>query len=313
MQNYYSPEGTRYALAENKEYIGSITGLKYAKENGIILEGRAVMCDSSHNLYVELGSFRGIIPREEAVFSLTGEPVKDIAVITRVGKPVSFIITDIEEDGQGNVSIYLSRKLAQKDCFENFVSTLTLGDVIPAVVTHMEQFGAFCDIGCGIIALLPVDCVSVSRIGHPAERFVCGQRLYVVVKNIDEDLNRITLSHKELLGTWEENAAAFEAGQTVAGVIRSVENYGIFVELTPNLAGLAEWCDNVSVGQNAAVYIKSIIPEKMKIKLVIISSSCEKAGVVAPEYFIKEGHLSRWRYSPKECSKEIVTDFDLLS
>ena len=42
-----------------------------------------------------------------------------------------------------------------------------------------------------------------------------------------------------MLGTWAENAALFSPGQTVTGVVRSVEDYGIFVELTPNLAGLA--------------------------------------------------------------------------
>ena len=53
-----------------------------------------------------------------------------------------------------------------------------------------------------------------------------------VVKSIEN--GRITLSHKELLGTWEENVALFSAGETVAGIVRSVEPYGIFVELSPN-------------------------------------------------------------------------------
>lgn len=56
---------------------------------------------------------------------------------------------------------------------------------------------------------------------------------------------RICLSQRELLGTWEENASLFEQGETVAGIVRSVEDYGIFVELTPNLAGLAEFREGV--------------------------------------------------------------------
>lgn len=54
--------------------------------------------------------------------------------------------------------------------------------------------------------------------------------------------------------------------------MRSVEHYGVFVELAPNLAGLAEPKDGVKVGQQASVYIKNLIPEKMKIKLIIIDS-----------------------------------------
>jgi len=51
----------------------------------------------------------------------------------------------------------------------------------------------------------------------------------------------------------------------VAGIVRSVESYGIFVELTPNLAGLAELKENVHAGQQASVFIKSILPNRMKV------------------------------------------------
>ena len=69
------------------------------------------------------------------------------------------------------------------------------------------------------------------------------------------------------MGSWEENADLFTPGETVTGVIRSIEDYGVFVELMPNLAGLAEIDDNLFEGQSVAVYIKSIIKQKMKIKL----------------------------------------------
>lgn len=63
---------------------------------------------------------------------------------------------------------------------------------------------------------------------------------------------RVSLSHKELLGTWEENAALFSPGETVSATVRSVESYGIFVELTPNLAGLAEPKAGVRAGSRPA-------------------------------------------------------------
>ena len=120
---------------------------------------------------------------------------------------------------------------------------------------------------------------------------------------------RITLSHKELLGTWEENAERFSVGDTVTGIIRSVENYGAFVELAPNLAGLAELRDNIAVGDSAAVYIKSILPQKMKIKLIVVDSFRERLPLTEPEYFITDGHLERFVYSPPDSDKLIYTDF----
>ena len=83
------------------------------------------------------------------------------------------------------------------------------------------------DIGCGIISFLPIDTISVSRISHPRERFYIGMDIRVIVKNLEE--NRINLTHKELLGTWQENADWFSIGETVGGVVRSIEDYGIFV------------------------------------------------------------------------------------
>lgn len=104
---------------------------------------------------------------------------------------------------------------------------------------------------------------------------------------------------------------AFCAGETAAGIIRSIEPYGIFVELAPNLAGLAEWCEGAVVGHCAAVYIKSILPEKMKVKLVIVDSSLPcPVQASSPVYYIDSGHMDFWRYSPDNCEKEIVTVFE---
>lgn len=181
--------------------------------------------------------------------------------------------------------------------------------MITARVTHLESFGCFVDIGCGITSLIPIDSISVSRISHPKDRFRNGQDILAVVKSIDAN-GRITLSHKELLGTWEENAALFCPGETVAGVIRSVEKYGVFVELTPNLAGLAEPREEVTPGQHASVYIKNLLPDKMKVKLIIVDAFDAAYTPPKPEYYIKQGHIKRWRYSPESCSKVIETVFE---
>ena len=190
---------------------------------------------------------------------------------------------------------------------ENYINNLAPGDIIDARITHNETFGSFCDIGCGIIALLPIDAISVSRISHPKDRFHVGDNIKAVVKNVAAD-GKITLSHKELLGTWEENACEFAAGQTVTGVVRSVEDYGIFVEITPNLAGLAEPRENVRVGQQASVIIKSILKDKMKIKLIIID--CFESNYIPKiKYYNNAEIISEWEYSPKDCRKRITTRF----
>lgn len=313
MPNVYLPEGMRLGTPQNGEYISSAEGLRRAMQQDKIIEAPAAMCDCDMNLYVDLGTVRGIIPREEVALVRPGEELKQIAVITRVGKPVAFKVLSVGEE-RGMTTAILSRRLAQIECRNKYIADLIPGDVVKAKVTHMESFGAFVDIGCGIVSLMTIDSISVSRISHPSDRFYNGQEIYAVIKTVDRENDRIFVSHRELLGTWEENAALFAPMQTVSGIVRSIEDYGIFVELTPNLAGLAEYKSGVAVGDVASVYIKSILPARMKIKLVLIDAARgSEQSAPPPRYFVNVRaplHLDRWRYSPDGCAKCIETVFE---
>ena len=145
-----------------------------------------------------------------------------------------------------------------------------------------------------------------------------GDNICAVVKTIDSENHRIFVSMRELLGTWEENARNFEIGQTVFGIVRSIESYGVFIELAPNLAGLAELREGTRdsqiavVGKYVAVYIKNIIPDRMKIKLVLIDAY---KGDIPPKkikYYIdteNTRHIDYWLYSPEGNKKIIESNF----
>lgn len=319
MIDSFKPEGELYFSAENQSILASVAGLERAMQNGTVIEGVAVLCDSDLRLHIDLKCALGILEPEEAVFCREGEKRKDIAIVSRVGKPVAARILSMEKQGD-RVIARLSRRAAQLDCIKHYLSYLRPGDLIPARVTHLENFGAFLDVGCGVTSLLSVDCISVSRISHPRNRLSVGELITVAVKSNDPESGRTYMTLRELLGTWEENAACFEVGQTVTGIIRSVEHYGVFVELAPNLAGLSEVRSEEHaaelrqmIGKSASVYIKSIIPERMKIKLVIIDA--ENCAPLAKKitYFVdtkQTSHISHWLYSPVDSSKRIETRFD---
>ncbi len=335
----YLPEGQLISTPKNRELTSSLSALERAMSGGIILEGMALLCDGRLDLHVDLPAIAGavaVIPREEAVFSLDGEPVKDIAILTRVGKAVCFKVLSISLR-DGAPYIILSRRAAQAECAANYLSTLCPGDIIPARVTHMEGFGAFVDIGCGIPSLLSVDTISISRISHPSDRLRCGQFIRAVVRAVTDGPHgiprRIFVSTKELLGTWLENASAYHAGQTVVGIVRSVEDYGAFVELAPNLTGLAELKDSPTgnglsgramaeslVGRRAAVYIKSIQPDRMKVKLVLLDSYVDTGDTESKDpltpppltYYIDPEdckHIDKWVYSPPSANKRVESVF----
>lgn len=123
-----------------------------------------------------------------------------------------------------------------------------------------------------MFGLVHIEDISVSRIKSPAERFEIGQKINIMIKSIDRKANRVILSYKEMLGTWEENISEFSQGMTVKGIAKETEKSknGIFIELKPNLIGLAEYKEGIEYGQDVDVYIKRIIPEKKKIKLIIV-------------------------------------------
>ena len=104
--------------------------------------------------------------------------------------------------------------------------------------------------------------------------------------------------------------SCISTGETVAGIVRSVEAYGVFIELAPTLAGLAEPKSGVKAGQSVSVYIKALIPEKMKVKLIIVDACQDIPPEPGPEqYFFTGSHIDRWRYAPASSGKEIGTVF----
>jgi small subunit ribosomal protein S1 len=273
---------------------------------GTVLEGRVALCDAAHNLHIDLPCMKGIIPREEGAIGIADGTTRDIALISRVGKAVCFTVMGFENTADG-VRAVLSRRLAQEACRAQYFTAHRTGDVIRAKVTRLESFGAFCDIGCGVTALMPIAGMSVSRISHPRDRLRVGMDICAAILSMQD--GRICLSQRELLGTWEENVARFSQGETVMGIVRSIEPYGVFIELAPNLAGLAEPREDLSPGQTVSVYIKSILPDKMKVKLIVIDVGGEAPPPDVPAYYITQGHLDNFVYSPLLAERRIEMVF----
>ena len=262
----FMPEGWQISEVDlSKEQLTS------AISTGEILQAKVNKCDSNYNLYVDLGnSLIGVIPREEVEavnIDETGFPKPNICM-SKVNKFVQFKVKDV--DSRNN--FILSRRAVGEDALNWITNELQEGMVVNGIVKSMQPYGVFVEIGGGIVGLLHIEDISVARIKTPAERLKIGQKINVMIKCIDKKLERVILTYKELLGTWEDNVKDFFEGETVTGIARETEKSknGIFVELKPNLVGMAEYKDGIEYGQNVDVYIKKIIPDKKKIKLLFV-------------------------------------------
>ena len=117
----------------------------------------------------------------------------------------------------------MNDKLLENEVLElnkNFYSKVKAGKILQGKVKSIQPYGVFVELQKDIVGLLHIENISIGRIRHPAERFKVGQSIKVVVKKIDFDTGRIILSHKELLGTWEENIKNFNEGDIVKGIVR---------------------------------------------------------------------------------------------
>ena len=102
----------------------------------------------------------------------------------------------------------------------NFIENIQVGANVKGIVKNIKPYGAFIDIGDGVVGLVHIEDLSVARIKTPYERVKIGQEINTKVKNIDKESGKINLSYKDTLGTWEENADKFQKGMHVNGIVR---------------------------------------------------------------------------------------------
>lgn len=141
---------------------------------------------------------------------------------------------------------------------------------ISGIVKAIQPYGAFITLKKGIDALLPIKNISTIRIKTPEDILKKGDTVDVKITEYDESTERITVSHKEFLGSWEDNIKKFDVGNKYNGIVRGTTRGGVFIELMSNLVGLAEHKSGLSYGEKVEVLIKKISPENHKIKLVIL-------------------------------------------
>jgi len=206
-----------------------------------------------------------------------------------LGAHMLFKVTRYEENGRNIVvsarALIMEERERQKEALQE---SLVEGMTVDGTVTSIRDFGAFVDIG-GVEGLIPISEIGWSRVDDIKEHFTIGQEVHVVIKSLDWEKNRISLSLKETLADpWEAVMKDFLVGSIHTGKVARLAQFGAFVTLTPGIDGLIHISklgggrrinhprEVMEAGQDIEVAIESIDNEKRKISLT-------PADYIAPE------------------------------
>ncbi|MBI1693671.1 30S ribosomal protein S1 [Lactobacillus crispatus] len=301
---------------ENGEFFFSVTRLKereaYNKlqkdfEDGNAVEG-TVTSSVRGGLIVDVGT-RGFLPAS----LISNRYVSDLKPY--IGKTMKLKITEI--DPNKNRLILSHKDLVEEEreeAFDKVASQLVVGDVVEGKVSRLTNFGAFIDVG-GVDGLVHISEISYKHVDKPSDVLKVGQDVKVKVIGIDNDRHRISLSIKQTEPSpFEQATADLNEGDIFEGEVKSLTNFGAFVEVADGIQGLVHVSeisnkhvdkpsDVLKVGQSVKVKVLNIDPSDRRISLSIKAADSNASS---------ENHNSRPRRSRNENSvnKKYMSDND---
>ena len=302
---------------ENGEFFFSVTRLKereaYDKlqkdfEEGKAIEG-TVTSSVRGGLLVDVGT-RGFLPAS----LISNRYVSDLKPY--IGKTMKLKITEI--DPNKNRLILSHKDLVEEEreeAFDKVASQLVVGDVIEGKVSRLTNFGAFIDVG-GVDGLVHISEISDKHVDKPSDALKAGQDVKVKVIGIDNDRHRISLSIKQTEPSpFEQATANLNEGDVFEGEVKSLTNFGAFVEVADGIQGLVHVSeisnkhvdkpsDVLKVGQTVKVKVLNIDPSDRRISLSIKAADSNTSS--------SDNNSSRPRRSRNENSvnKKYMSDND---
>src|SRR5687768_4978147 len=212
-----------------------------------------------------------------------------------VGKVLECRIIELDKNRN---NVVLSRRKfleeSQAEQRQDFLTSLTKGEVRKGVVSSIVNFGAFVDLG-GVDGLVHVSELSWKHVDHPSEVVEVGQEVEVEVLDVDLERERVSLSLKATQeDPWRQFARAHAVGDVVEGRVTKLVPFGAFVELDDAIEGLVHISelaehhverpeDEVNVHDRIEVRIIDIDLDRRRISLSRKQTMPEAAGAIPEE------------------------------
>lgn len=193
---------------------------------------------TSYGVFVDLGGIDGLIKLTELSYGRVGNPSE----LVQTGQEVTAKVLRVEPEKE---RVALSLRAMHPDPWATIAERYAVGDRVRGTVASVTDYGAFVRLEAGVEGLIHISEIDWSRqLKHPSKTFSPGAETEAVVVAVRPKQRRISLSFKQLApDPWDQYGAGFEVGQVLAGTVRRVVDYGLFVEIVAGIEGLVHVSD----------------------------------------------------------------------
>jgi len=265
---------SRRAVVE-QEFSAERSALMENLQEGAVVRG-TVKNLTDYGAFVDLGGIDGLLH----ITDMAWKRVKHPSEVVKVGDEVEVRILKFDRE-RSRVSLGLKQLGA--DPWQNIARRYPPSTRVFGKVTNIADYGAFVEIEDGVEGLVHVSEMDwTNKNVNPAKVVHTGQEVEVMVLDVDEERRRISLGLKQCQANpWKEFAENYNKGDKVAGQIKSITDFGIFIGLQGNIDGLVHLSDiswdqpgeeavrNYQKGQQLEAMVLSIDPERERISLGI--------------------------------------------
>ncbi|MDD5405925.1 MAG: 30S ribosomal protein S1 [Sulfurovaceae bacterium] len=240
-------------------------------EDKVIVEGSVKMI-TSYGIFVDVGGVDGLVHYSHISHKGPVNPSK----YYKEGDKVNVIALEYDKKKK---HLSLSIKDAHNDPWKEISNIISVGDTATAVISNIEAYGAFVDLGEDLEAFLHVSEISWDKnVKHPSDYLTIGDNIKVEVIEIDRDKKRLRVSLKNLVDKpIDAFATAHKIGDIVKGVVTSVTDFGAFVKIGA-IEGLLH---NQEISWDKSVNAKNTfhVGDEVEVKIINIDTKTSKISL----------------------------------
>lgn len=195
-----------------------------------------------------------------------------------VGQQITVKVIECDSE-RGRIVFSERAALAAPGRRNQLFDDLKLGAKVCGFVTNITDFGVFVDLG-GVEGLIHVSELSWGRVRHPTDMVQVGDKIYVIVLQVDKERSRIALSLKRLnTNPWESAEQRYKPGQIVEAVVTSIVPFGAFARVEEGLDGLIHISELTVSGQSKGIIQRLAEGQALRVRVLNVDATRQRLGL----------------------------------